>query len=218
MTKQAIKTTKVKKPKSKNFYVDNKLFLASIKAYKQKCREYEALGKPKPPIPDFCATCLLNIANGLAHHHRFIRYTFREDLISDGLENALLYFDNFDEEKYNNPFTYYTTIMKYAFFRRIAIEEKNSYVKYKSYYLYVADTELEEQLREENTGVTFDGGYDNLLEFIDKFERRREEEKLERKRKKQDKMNVNESRTDDVDPGEYPGPSGEVKLPEPELQ
>lgn len=217
-----IKTGKLKKPKSKQNYIDNEAFLESIKKYQTKLREAKELGKELPRIPEFCGLCLLNIAKGLAHHHRFIGYSFKEDLISDGVENALQYFNNFDPDKSNNPFAYYTTIMYYAFFRRIAVEEKNSYVKYKSYYLHVSDTELEEQLREENTGVTFEGGYDNLMEFIDRFEKRKEMEKQERKKKKAEKTawlkEDDNGEFGEFDPGDDSGLGSQVEFLEPEQQ
>jgi DNA-directed RNA polymerase specialized sigma24 family protein len=59
----------------------------------------------------------------------FINYSYREEMISDGIENCLQYIDNFDPTKSNNPFAYFTQIIYYAFLRRIAKEKKQSYIK-----------------------------------------------------------------------------------------
>jgi DNA-directed RNA polymerase specialized sigma24 family protein len=52
-------------------------------------------------------------------------------MISDGIENCLQYMDNFDPEKSNNPFAYFTQIIYYAFIRRIQKEKKQQEVKQK---------------------------------------------------------------------------------------
>ena len=67
----------------------------------------------------------LKIANHLSYRPNFINYTYRDDMISDGIENCLQYLDNFDPNKSNNPFAYFTQIIYYAFVRRIQKEKKN---------------------------------------------------------------------------------------------
>tara|TARA_R110002051_G_C8325219_1_gene435663 strand:- start:134 stop:466 length:333 start_codon:yes stop_codon:yes gene_type:complete len=52
-------------------------------------------------------------------------------MISDGIENCLQYVSNFNPEKSNNPFAYFTQIIYYAFLRRIAKEKKQTHVKNK---------------------------------------------------------------------------------------
>lgn len=52
-------------------------------------------------------------------------------MISDGVENCLMYAHNFDPEKSKNPFSYFTQMIYYAFLRRIEKEKKQSYIKYK---------------------------------------------------------------------------------------
>ena len=52
-------------------------------------------------------------------------------MISDGIENCLQYMDNFDPEKSNNQFAYFTQIIYYAFIRRIQKEKKQQHVKQK---------------------------------------------------------------------------------------
>ena len=85
--------------------------------------------KNKPPVPDYIGECFLKIANHLSYRPNFINYTFRDDMISDGIENCLQYLDNFNPKTSNNPFAYFTQIIYYAFVRRIQKEKKQITIK-----------------------------------------------------------------------------------------
>ena len=115
----------------KEHYVNNKEFLEGMKAYKKRCREAKKAGKIKPPVDDYLGSCFLKIANHLSYRPNFINYTFRDDMISDGIENCLQYLDNFNPAKSNNPFAYFTQIIYYAFVRRIQKEKKQTTIKQK---------------------------------------------------------------------------------------
>jgi hypothetical protein len=117
--------------KSKEHYVSNKDFLAAMIVYKKMCKQAKKDGKQKPPVTDYIGTCFLKIANHLSYRPNFINYTFRDDMISDGIENCLQYLDNFDPDKSNNPFAYFTQIIYYAFIRRIQKEKKQVTIKHK---------------------------------------------------------------------------------------
>lgn len=110
-------------------YVNNPDFLAAIKEYKSMVRDAEESGEPKPQIPNYIGECILKIANHLSYKPNFINYTYREEMISDGIENCLMYFDNFDPAKSSNPFAYFTQIIYYAFIRRIQKEKKQTLIK-----------------------------------------------------------------------------------------
>ena len=125
------KTQKLKKPKIKPHYVDNKKFLEAMVEYKEKCRVAEEKGKKKPDVTNYIGECFLKIANHLSFRPNFINYTYRDDMISDGIENCLQYMSNFNPEKSNNPFAYFTQIIYYAFIRRIQKEKKQMLVKSK---------------------------------------------------------------------------------------
>ena len=116
----------------KEHYVNNKEFLEAMKAYKKLVNKAKREKKEKPPVTDYIGTCFLKIANHLSYRPNFINYTFRDDMISDGIENCLQYLDNFNPAKSNNPFAYFTQIIYYAFIRRIQKEKKQLYVKYKT--------------------------------------------------------------------------------------
>ena len=112
-------------------YVDNKKFHEAMVEYKEQQREAEETGEEPPMVSNYIGSCFLKIANGLSYRPNFINYTYRQEMISDGIENCLQYIHNFDPEKSKNPFSYFTQIIYYAFIRRIQKEKKQSHVKHR---------------------------------------------------------------------------------------
>jgi len=115
--------------KKKIHYVNNKEFLQAIVERKQLLKDAEESGEPKPQISNYLGECILKIANHLSYRPNFINYTYRDEMISDGIENSLQYIDNFDPEKSKNPFAYFTQIIYFAFIRRITKEKKQQKIK-----------------------------------------------------------------------------------------
>lgn len=111
-------------------YVDNKLLNSSMVEYIGKCREANKQGVEVPRIPPYVGECIMKIATHLASKPNFSNYTFKEEMISDGIENCLQYIQNFAPEKSENPFAYFTQIIYFAFLRRIQKEKKYLYTKY----------------------------------------------------------------------------------------
>ena len=123
--------TAIPKTKQKH-YVNNEHFLQEMVVFRAGVKEAEATNGERPRVPEYIGECLFKIATHLARKPNFANYTFKEDMVSDGIENCLLYIDNFDPEKSKNPFAYFTQIIYYAFLRRIQKEKKHLYIKYKS--------------------------------------------------------------------------------------
>jgi hypothetical protein len=128
---------KTKKSKGEH-YVDNKVFLQAMTDWKVLCKiaEEEQKDLPKeekvkPQITNYIGECFLKIATHLSYRPNFINYTYRDEMIADGIENCLQYCSNFDPEKSKNPFAYFTQIIYYAFLRRIAKEKKQTHVRNK---------------------------------------------------------------------------------------
>ena len=117
--------------KKSEHYVNNKEFLAAMVEYKKTVDKAQKAGKKNPRVPDYVGECFLKIANHLSYRPNFINYTFRDDMISDGIENCLQYLKNFNPAKSNNPFAYFTQIIYYAFIRRIQKEKKQTSIKYR---------------------------------------------------------------------------------------
>jgi len=116
--------------KTKPHYIDNKVFLQAMIEWRSTWPD-EIKETIKPPVTNYIGECFLKIANHLAYRPNFINYTYREEMISDGIENCLQYAQNFNSEKSKNPFAYFTQIIYYAFLRRIAKEKKQTHVRNK---------------------------------------------------------------------------------------
>ena len=126
-----IKTGTMAKRKRSEHYVNNKEFLAALIKYREDIEIAQIQDKPKPPIPRYIGECFLKIANHLSFKPNFVNYMFKEDMISDGIENCVQYIHNFNPEKSRNPFAYFTQIIHYAFLRRIQKEKKQLDIKTK---------------------------------------------------------------------------------------
>ena len=86
---------------------------------------------PPPIVSDYMGECFYKIATHLSFRPNFINYTYREEMVGDGIENCIRYAKNFNPEKSKNPFAYFTQIIYYAFLRRIANEKKQTTIKEK---------------------------------------------------------------------------------------
>jgi len=122
---------KEKYKKRPEHYVNNKEFLQAMILYRRSVNKAEKLKEAKPPVPNYVGECFLKIANHLSYRPNFINYTYRDDMISDGIENCLQYLHNFNPRKSNNPFAYFTQIIYYAFIRRIQKEKKQTTIKHR---------------------------------------------------------------------------------------
>ena len=118
--------------RKKQHYVDNEKFLVVMTDYREKYLQAKDEEEELPIIPDYAGECFLKIAERLSHRPNFINYAFREEMVSDGIENCVMYASNFNPEKSTNPFAYFTQIIYFAFLRRIEKEKKQLYIKYKT--------------------------------------------------------------------------------------
>ena len=119
-------------PKKKTeHYVNNKELLQALIVYRSELEETKKNGLPKPRVTNYLGECFFKIATRLSYKPNFVNYMFREDMISDGIENCVEYIHNFDPAKSSNPFAYFTQIIHYAFLRRIQKEKKQLEIKAK---------------------------------------------------------------------------------------
>lgn len=112
-------------------YVDNKKFLEALVEYRQQIVTAQQNGQEKPIVSRYLGECFIKIATHLSYKANFINYTFKDDMISDGIENCLTAVEKFDPSKSTNPFAYYTQIIYFAFVRRIQKEKKQQATKYR---------------------------------------------------------------------------------------
>ena len=161
---------------TKKHYVNNADFLTALTEYRSKCDVAKTEGKEDPRIPDYIGECFLKIAEHLSRKPNFVSYSFRDEMIADGIENCLMYFRNFDPAKSKNPFAYFTQIIYFAFLRRIMKENKQLYVKYKATQQFGIFDSGEMYEDAEGNMKQFEL-YDNISEFIENFEESREKKK-----------------------------------------
>ena len=166
---------------TRTHYVNNADFLAAIIEYQKKCAEAEEAGEEKPQIPNYLGECILKIATKLANRPNFINYSYKDDMILDGIENCIMYFDNFNPEKSSNPFSYFTQIIYYAFLRRIDKEKKQSYIKGK----LIRDTTIENfEVQDMDNDGDFQNSYIGFMQQHGTFDETFEERRKAKKKKK----------------------------------
>ena len=74
-------------PRKKQHYVDNEKFLIVMRDYRENYLKSKDDDTEPPQIPDYAGECFLKIAERLSHRPNFINYAFREEMVSDGIEN-----------------------------------------------------------------------------------------------------------------------------------
>lgn len=130
-------------------YVNNREFSQAVVDYVELVNEADAAGEPIPVVPDYIAECFLKIAEGLSHKPNFIRYTYREEMVMDAVENCLKAITNYNIEAATrtgkpNAFAYFTQISYYAFLRRLAKEKRHQDIRIK----FIENSGIEEFMQE----------------------------------------------------------------------
>ncbi len=177
--------------KEKPHYVNNKEFSQAVVDYVKSVNEAEASNKEIPKVTDYIAMSFLKIAQGLSHKANFIRYTYREEMVMDAVENCLKAIHNYDVDaatRSGNPnaFAYFTQICWYAFLRRIAKEKKQQDIKLK----YIAQSPFGDFIADgdEESIAAAHAFVDQLRSKIDQIKEKDsyydEIEKAEKKKKK----------------------------------
>lgn len=176
--------------KEKPHYVNNEQFSKAIIEYVSHANNEVREGRTKPVVTDYIARCFLKIAEGLSHKANFVRYTYREEMVMDAVENCLKAIENYNLDTATrtgspNAFAYFTQISWYAFLRRIEKEKKQQDIKMK----YLSEFALDDLIADEN-----DEAIQQTQAFVDELRNRidivrdhdrsiREYARFERKRK-----------------------------------
>ena len=159
----------------KKHYVNNQDFFEAIVEYKKSCDSARNKGKQTPVIPDYIGECIFHMANRLATKPNFSGYSFKEDMVMDGVENCLKYIEKFDPEKGTNAFAYFTQVIWFAFLQRIAKEKKFLYTKLKSSQSMIALGETHTGGSEIALNLNIDASY--IDSFIEEFEEKMNRDK-----------------------------------------
>lgn len=160
------------KPREKPHYVNNKEFSQAVVDYCIEAKKWEEDGgSGRPMIPDYIAQCFLRIAEGLSHKVNFVRYTYREEMIMDAVENCLKAIENYDVEAATrsglpNAFAYFTQISWYAFLRRIQKEKKQQDIKMK----FISEADMSDFMSESENADAND--IDMTSPFVDTLRQR----------------------------------------------
>ena len=163
-------------------YVNNAEMLAAIVKYKQQLNEARENGTEEPRIPEYLGECILKISTRLSHKANFINYSYRDDMVLDGIENCMQCMNSFNPEKSSNPFSYFTQVIYFAFLRRIAKEKKQSYIRGR----LIRDMAFESfDLQGHDDDVDFKNAYTAFIQlhssFDDSFVKKKEEKKDKKK-------------------------------------
>lgn len=157
-------------------YVNNKEFSQAVVDYVNAVRAAEKNQLVVPRIPEYIGRCFLKIAEGLSHKPNFIRYTYREEMVMDAVENCIKAIMNYNVEAATrtgapNAFAYFTQICYFAFIRRITKEKKQQDIKFR----YIEHAGIEDFLTnpEGSGGSDFveNGFIDVLKHRIDKVKK-----------------------------------------------
>jgi DNA-directed RNA polymerase specialized sigma subunit len=159
----------------KRNYVNNKDLLEALIVYRGMCAEAAETGDKRPRIPDYIGKCIFLMANRLATRPNFSGYSYKEDMISDGIENCVQYIHNFNPEKSQNPFAYFTQIIWYAFLRRIQKEKKQMYIKFKASQAMFTDLDV---LDSSDHSIVMNQQPEYISEFISEFEEKNIKKKV----------------------------------------
>ena len=171
------------KKTKKEHYIDNKKMYSVMIDYRRQIYENEQSGfDARPVVPEYLGECFIKIAQGLAQRPNFINYTYKEDMIGDGIINCVEYCHNFDPEKSRNPFAYFTQIIYFAFLRRIEREKKQSYIKHKLTEIFVSVSDLatlqdQDNVKLEDLEVYINENSTVVEEFEEKMKRKKSKNK-----------------------------------------
>jgi hypothetical protein len=156
---------------NQNHYVNNKTLYETMVNYKEKYDNAIENNQDLPKIPEYIGECILLICNKLSFKPNFINYTYKEEMICDGIENCLAAVNNFKPDKSNNPFAYFTQIAFNAFIRRISKEKKQTYIKHKNMEnMFVFDDLMTEFGHDENNNLYINNNVNNHV--VEDFEKK----------------------------------------------
>ena len=154
-------------------YVNNAQLYQEMVEYKRQLHYAKENNLPKPLVSTYVGECILLIANRLCLKPNFVNYSYKDEMICDGIENCLMYLDNFNPDKSDNPFAYFTQIIYFAFIRRIQKEKKQLYIKHKTMEnSLLSNTLIEQGEYDDNDQYTSSIELDNETrnEFVKNFE------------------------------------------------
>lgn len=145
--------------KTPNHYINNADFLAALIEHRAKVEAAKAAGTEPPSVSNYLGDCFIKIARHLSYKSNFINYSYKDEMISDAIENCLAVVNNFDPSKSKNPFAYFTQITFFAFVRRIQREKKQMATKFR----YIDQLDINELVTQDHDSGEFQNQF---LEYL----------------------------------------------------
>ena len=177
-----------KKPRVRN-YINNREMHDRLVEYLELCDKAEESGAQLPIVPDYLGKCFLQIATRLSSKPNFSGYSYVEEMRSEGVLTCLKYIRNYNPEKSNNPFAYFTQFIKNSFRQQINTEHRSTYLKYKNY------QQLQSlEMLGGGTSASAPELYDNYNAFIENFERKAAVKKAEKAKKKAEALTFDDDK------------------------
>lgn len=169
--------------KATNEYINKEQFHLALVEYKDQVNEAKANNTKPPRLSNYLGECFIKLAHNLAKRPNFNQYTYKDEMISDALEDIMLYIHNYDpNNNKKNPFGYFTKICWYAFVNRIHTEKTEQYIKCKATESF--GTLDEEELYElDDETIQQVQLYDNLYQFVEQYESNLQKKKSKTKQK-----------------------------------
>lgn len=200
--------SRIEEARKKPHYVNNKEFTQAVCDWATHAKNEVAEGRERPQVSDYIAKCLLRMCEGLSHKSNFVRYTYREEMVMDAVENCLKAVINYDVDAATrkgtpNAFGYFTQIAWFAFLRRITKEKKQHDLKLR----YINEVGFDEFMVDPNedpeTAAAISSFVEKLRGKIDEVKKR--DSDFERYKKEQEKKKVTnkKERTLDSDLTEF---------------
>jgi len=156
--------------KKKEHYIDNNKFSQAASEYAALYEKNLQEGLPPPQLSRYCGECIILLANKISNMNCFNQYTFKDEMVQDGIEVCLKYFHKFDPEKISErtgkksagAHAYFTMFIYNAMINRINIEKTQMYLKQK----YIANSEDIFVELQEHDSENFNGELKDILREI----------------------------------------------------
>lgn len=115
-------------------YINKEEMLAEIAQYREIVIKAREEGKEKPTLSNSLMKKFMMITDGIARRPNFNGYSYLDEMKSRANFSCMKKAHYFDPTKSDNPFGYYSRVVWREFLNVIKDEEKQSYIKAKTFY------------------------------------------------------------------------------------
>lgn len=185
--------------KKKQPYIDKVKFYEALKEYRRIYDDAVAEGNEPPEMPKYIGECFIAIGRNFAKKPQYFEYTWKDDMINDGVLDCVKYWRTFDPEKSTEAFSYFTQCFYNAFSRKLNEENKQKYIKYKTCENKGIFGEYDKYIVESDSGELSDDdkqssyiSYENVSTYVSEYEEKIKRKKDEQKMKTKSSSSKNQ--------------------------